>query len=126
LRVDRERRMAAGEDQPQPVVADTVVTEIVAIVSVAHVRPHCHLLQLGRTDRRAAQLVDGAIARRRGEPRTRIAGQAVAAPSVERKRERVLHALFREVPVAGNADERGDDSTPFVAKSSRNFGFDVV
>jgi hypothetical protein len=120
--------MAAGEDQPQTIVADTVGTDTVvgAIALVVRVGPHCHLLQLGRPDRRPAQSIDGAIARGRREPRARIAGNTVTAPSVERNREGVLHALFCEIPITGDADQRRDDATPLIAKGAAGGGLDVV
>jgi hypothetical protein len=74
---------------------------------------------------RPAQPVDGAVARRGGEPRAGIARDAVAVPSLDRAREGVLRALLGEIPVGGLADQSGDDASPLVAEGLGDCGLDV-
>ena len=51
-RLERQRRVAAGEDQPQPVVRHSAVVRLGRLVGG---RQHRHLLQLGGPGRGAAQ-----------------------------------------------------------------------
>jgi hypothetical protein len=37
-----------------------------------------------------------------------------------------LHALFCEIPITGDADQRRDDATPLIAKGAAGGGLDVV
>jgi len=37
-----------------------------------------------------------------------------------------LHALFCEIPVTGDADQRRDDATPLISKGAAGGGLDVV
>ena len=122
LGLECQRRVAAGEDQPQPVVTDAA---LVAVARVDRAREHRHLLELGGPGRGAAQPVDGAVARGRREPRAGIARDAVARPAFEREGEGVLRALLGEVPVARHPDEGGDDLAPLVAECCRDGGLDV-
>ncbi len=48
----------------------------------------------------------------RGEPGTGHVGYAVATPSLEGARKRVLGALLGQVPVAGQRDQGRDDPAP--------------
>ena len=73
-----------------------------------------HLPELGRADRPAAQHVDGAVARRGGQPRAGPARDAVARPALQGQRERVLRALLGQVPVAGGPDQRGHHLAPLL------------
>ena len=111
LRLGRERRVTAGEDQPQPLVG--------------HARRHGLLvggLVVGRRDGReslelrcalaqhaiAAQPVDRPIARDHDDPRRRVARNALERPALHRGDERILHRLLGKVPVADGADQRRD------------------
>jgi len=66
---------------------------------------------LGVALRLAAQPVEGAVARRRRDPRPGVVGDAVLGPALEGDDERVLHRLLGEIDVAEEADERGDGPT---------------
>ncbi len=111
LRLDRECRVAAGEDQPEPVVghAAGVVHRWWLVGHEDSGLPH-----LLRTALRASQPIERAVARGRGQPGAGIRGHAVTRPPFERPRERVLRALLGEVPVARGPDEGGDDAPPLV------------
>jgi hypothetical protein len=64
----------------------------------------------------AADAVDRAVTGRDREPGAWIGRRAVARPALGRRRERLLGGLLGEVEVAEEADQRGQDPTPLVAK----------
>src|SRR5258705_12807124 len=105
--------MAAGVDEPEPVVPDATVH---FVVTARLARLACEqgrdLTELGRPYLVVPDPVNGTVARGRDEPRTRLAGHAVAAPGGQRQRERLLRRFLGQIPVAGQADPRGDDPTP--------------
>ncbi len=117
--------MATGEDQPQSVIFDAGVAKVVIGVAGAGVvgrGNHGNLLELGDSARRAAQAVDGAVARGRGEPRAGIARDAVARPPLEGSRESILSTFLGQVPVAGHPDEGRDDAAPLRAEGGADRG----
>ena len=78
--------MAAGEDELEPLVRQRAR------------RRHLRLLQLRDlllVPLRSPQPVDAFAFRRRHEPRTGTRGHALTWPVLERRDERVLHALLR-------------------------------
>ena len=121
LRVHRQRRVTAGEDQAQPVVVDATV---VAVVGFTRGRKHSGLLQLGGPGRDPTQSIDRPVAGGRREPRAGIARDAVARPPLDRRGEGILGALLCEVPVAGHPDERGDEAPPLVPERLGDCGLD--
>jgi hypothetical protein len=64
----------------------------------------------------AADAVDRAVASGRDEPAGAVGGGAVARPALGGDRERLLRGLLGEVEVAEDADQRGEDAPPLVAK----------
>ena len=100
-RLGGERRVAAGEEQPQPVVGQRRVERLVGL------RRHqqLQLAQLVRVAALAAQAVDRAVARRRARSRRRVVRQPVARPALQRDHERLLHRVLGEVEVAEDADQ---------------------
>ena len=114
--LERQRRVAAGEHQPQPVVGDPAVVglHLERRTRIRLNRQRGDLAELGRPDRPAAQHVDGPVAGRRGQPGPRPPRNAVARPALQGRGERVLGALLGQVPVAGDPDERGHDPAPLL------------
>ena len=103
--------MAAGEDQPQPVVGHGVAD----VVDRGRRRPRHrgHLPQLRRLDRRAGAA--GRAARLRAVVVSQAPGRRGTPSRGQRSQrlgERVLRALLGQVPVAGEPDQRGDDRGP--------------
>ncbi len=103
-RVGRERRVTAGEDQPQAFVGD-----------LAHLVAQS--LQMGELAKGVGafpqppfspQAVDRAVPGGRGDPRPRVVRQALGRPALQRHREGVLHRLLGQVEVTEHADERRD------------------
>jgi hypothetical protein len=111
LRLGGERRVAAGEDQLEALVGEL---ELVHVVLNGLPR----LEQAGLVGERAvaADAIDRAIARGRDQPRARIVGGAVAWPALGGDRERLLRGFLGELEVAEEADQRGEDAAPLVAK----------
>ena len=100
--------MAAGEDQPQPLVGNRRIVR----------QSRSGGLFVGgergrhrREPRPPPQLVDGLVARRPVEPGARIAGR-VRRPIGDRGGERVLQRFFGDVEVADRADQARQQPAP--------------
>src|SRR5262249_8374827 len=111
LCVERERRMAAGEDQLEPLVCE---------LRVVAVRFH-RLLDLQELRLRGERLlapaaIDGSVARRRREPGAGVVRRTVSPPAVRGDRERLLSGLLGKIEVTEEADQVGKDPTPLIAK----------
>ena len=111
LRIELERRVAAGEDELEPLVLDHgLVHDVLRCLG--------HVEQAGLHGERAiaADAVDGPVARRGHEPGARVGGLSVAGPALGRDRERLLRGFLGEVEVAEEADQAGEDASPLVAE----------
>jgi len=113
--------VTAGEDQPQPVVLDTA---FVVLFRFACGREHRGLLHLGGPRRRPSHAVDRPVARRRRQPRPRVARDAIAGPPFDGRREGVLGALLGQIPVARDPDQSGDDTSPLIPEGLGDGGLD--
>jgi hypothetical protein len=111
LGLGRERRVAAGEDELQPLVGEC---------GLLHRVLHClgHLEQPGLPQKCAVAIdaVDRAVPGRRREPCAGVSGDAVARPPLGRDRERLLRRFLGEVEVAEELDQRSEDAAPLVAE----------
>ena len=124
--LERQRRVAAGEHQPQPVVGNAAVVGLGLVGCGIGRQGHGgDLPEFGGSDRLPAQHVDGAVTGGRGQPRARPAGDAVFRPPLQGHRERVLRAFLGEVPVAGGPDQRRDDPAPLVPERGVHRRLDV-
>ena len=99
----RDRRVAAGEDEPQSVVG--------------HVVPLRDVLDDERGQQPvvglpAAQDVEGLAARDGGQPGTDVGRDPLDRPGSQCLAVRVLDALLGEVEVARDAHRRGEDQAP--------------
>jgi hypothetical protein len=102
-----ERRVAAGEDEPQPVVGHRV--RLLVLVLRALGRDQVAQLALLLLEAPLApEPVECLVARGGGDPRTRVARCSVARPALQRHHEGLLDGLLGEVEVAEDADECGD------------------
>jgi hypothetical protein len=106
-RLRRERRMAAREEQPQPVVGERRVHWVVR--DSGH-QP-LQLAQLVLVAALASEAVDGAVARRAHDPGAGVVRRPVPRPALERGHEGLLNHLLGEVEVAEDADQ-GRDRPP--------------
>jgi hypothetical protein len=111
LRLQRERRVAAGHDQLEALVGDGGL--------VHRLLHYCRRLeQLGLLGERAvaADAVDRAVAGGGHEPGPRVVRRALARPALGGDRERVLGGLLGELEVAEEADQGRQDASPLVAE----------
>jgi len=99
--------MAAGEDQPQPLVRE-LVGDIRLPAPTAQRLERLELAALGRERLLPADAVDRLVARDAGDPGAGVVGNAVARPALEGDYERLLDRLLGEVEVAEDPDERRD------------------
>jgi hypothetical protein len=101
-RLGRERRVAAGEEQPQPVVRQRAVGQVVVGLSR---HQQLELLQLLLVAALPAQAVDRAVAGGAHDPGAGVVRQPVARPALERHHEGLLDRLLGEVEVGEDADQ---------------------
>jgi hypothetical protein len=111
LGIESERRMAAGEDELQPLVGNGRLIHI-----VLRSFRHLELADLGRQRAIAADAVDRPVACGGHEPGARIRRGAVPRPALGGGGERVLGGLLGELEVAEEADQCREDASPLVAK----------
>src|SRR5207253_10220045 len=64
----------------------------------------------------AADAVDGPVPRDRHEPTGRVRRRALARPSLDRRRERILKDVLGEVEVAEDADQGREHARALVAE----------
>jgi hypothetical protein len=111
LGIERERRMAAREDELEPLVGDRRLVHLV-------LRSRRCVEQVGLCRERAisADAVDRAVASGGLEPGARVGGRSVAGPALGGDRKRILGGLLGEIEVAEEADQAGEDAAPLVAE----------
>ncbi len=118
-RLDRQRRVGAGEDEPQPVVPLGLGRrQLGGVVRRAAARELVHrhpIPDLADLDAPTAQHVERAALRDRREPGPGRARHALGRPVARRALERVGGGVLGHVPVAGRADEGRDDARPLLA-----------
>ncbi len=110
-----ERRMAAGEHEPQPVVGHGAFLD--GLGRDVHDRGLGVLVRAGRL---AAQLVDGPVAGGGDDPAGRAGRRAFARPALQGGRERVGDRILGQVDVAQHADEDRDGPAVLGAEDRRD------
>jgi hypothetical protein len=111
LGVERKRRMAAGEDELEPLVRDRRLVHV-----VLHWFRHVEQAGLRRERAVAADAIDRAVACRGHQPGVRVGGRPVTRPALGGDRERFLGGFLGEVEVAEEADQAGEDAAPLLAE----------
>ena len=112
LRVDGEGRVAAGEDQREPLVGQGV-----HVVLLGRLGPREQLgLSLERPG--AADPVDRRIPRDGLDPGPRPSRDPAPGPRLEGLCERVLHRVLGELEVAEDADQGREDAAPLVPEDA--------
>ena len=106
-RLHRQGRVAAGEDQPEPVVGDATHVGLVSSERLERLQG-AELRRLLAKGSLTPQPVDRSIARGRRDPRAGVVGDPAFGPHPHRLRERVLHRVLGQVEVAQDADHRRD------------------
>ena len=123
-RFERERRVAAREDQAKAVVVDghVVVGRDLHGVERGQLRlDRClarQRLGLVPEPTSAAQAVDRAVARGRRDPRPGIGRDAALRPRLERRDERVLDGFLGKIEVAQDTDEGRDRPSLLLAEQA--------
>ena len=116
----RERRMAAGEDQLEPLVGNG------GLLVVGELLGPCEQLRLARQRLLAADPVDRRVPGRRHDPGAGIARHSVARPPLGRTHEGVLHRVLGEVEVTEDAAEDRDRAGPLVAVGAGELLYDAT
>ena len=111
LRLGRERRVAAREDQ-----AESVVLHGPGLLSCRLVRELDHLPEEFATARLAAEVIDGSISGGRRDPATGVRRQAVGGPLPQGEGERLLDRVLGEIDVAEDPDQGGHRPTGLLAE----------
>ncbi len=111
-RLHRQRRMAAGEDQPEPVVVDGA--QRFRRGGVVH-ELRCFVLVVAFV--LAPDPVDGLAVGGGGQPGARVGRQAVGPPPLDCGRERLGRRLLGDVEIAETPGQGGDHPGPLLAVS---------
>lgn len=106
--------MAAGEEQPQLVVAHHRIGGVLAD-GQHHLIEQARIGLLGRAPGLAPQHVERPVARNGGEPGGRVVRRAVTGPPLQCFHHRVLHGVFSEGDVAGEPHEGGQHAATLVS-----------
>ena len=113
-----ERRVAAREEQRQPVVG-AVGTSPSCGTSPRPARAPVRAARERRLARAAADQVQGVVPRCRLQPGGRVVRRPVAPPRLERLGDRGLHGLLGEVEVVELAGQPGHQQTGLLAQGAR-------
>jgi hypothetical protein len=116
----RQQRMAAGEDQAQPVVLDLVVAEPGRFGGFGGRQL---VGKLGAGLRGLPEGVDGFEPACRNQPRAGVGGNALNRPLLDGSPERFLKGVFRAVEVAEQPDQRRQNPTGFLLVDPVDFFF---
>ena len=111
LGVERERGVAAGECQREPLVGNRVHVILLGRELVEPGEQRC----LSPKGLLAPEPVDRPVAGGGDDPGAGVARRAVLRPALERLCERVLHRVLGEVEIAEDAGEDGDAASPLFA-----------
>ncbi len=103
LRVRRQRRVAAGEDQPQAIVFHVFATPV-GLFEFFQLRQQQWLRSL--EPRAPAQHINRLEASGRDQPGARVVRHAVALPAFDRDEERLVQGFFGKVEITEQADQR--------------------
>ena len=121
--------MAAGEDQPEPVVGKGR-RRVLRLSSTGGILGGGTGLdeqgQFARQGGLPAYRIEGAAACRRGEPRPGTGRDAAPCPGGQRLRVRLLNALLGQVDVARDAHRRGEHEGPLATVRIGDSGTDLL
>ena len=115
LRVGRQGRVTAGEDEAEPVVLDLFVVHLVRRGDAVAQTIGYHS-ERGVEPGSAAEPVYGLEAAGRDQPGPGILGNPVRRPTLHRRREGVLKRLLGQIEVAEETDQGGEDAAGFGAE----------
>jgi hypothetical protein len=108
LGIRGQRRVAAGEDQTQPIVFERLMLEWRRVDRRLELPGEFHNRRV--ETRTTAQDVDRLEPASGHQPRERVVGQPVAWPPLDGGRERFVQRLFGQIEIADKPDERREDA----------------
>ena len=111
LCIEREGRMAASEEELEPLVRNRLPAHV-----VLHGLRHVEEARLLHERAVATDAVDCAVSGGGHQPRARVGRRPIAGPPLGGDRERLLDGFLGEVEVAEEADQAGEDAAPLVAE----------
>jgi hypothetical protein len=109
LSFERQRRVAAREDEPQSIVGD-LGREL--RLAGRDVSVGCIRLELSGEHFFPSDPVDRDVSRGPNEPRARVFRDALGSPLVHGSLERLLGGVFRNAEISGETDYRRQHSPP--------------
>ena len=114
LRLGRQGRVSAAEDQLQPLVLDHEVLKLVHVI----LNRFWDLTGGGSSGPACAPVGSGrcAVARGDGQPRSGVGRRPRARPALSGDRERFLAGVLGELKVAEDADQVSEHRAPLIAK----------
>src|SRR5579863_8302998 len=107
--------MTAGEDEPQPLVAQLarVAAFCAGIIALCHTDQLCAAIIETCL---APDAIDRLVTRDADDPRARIFRDTIAAPLLDRGLERIVSGILRKREIAAqHANQRGEDSSKILA-----------
>ena len=122
LDLGRERRMAAGKDQPQHVVVERGARRPRRRPPRSCSNSLRQLALLAAKRDLPADPVDRLVASDIDQPRPRIGRRIGGGPAFQRHRERILQRILGEIEIADQADQRRQRPTRLVAEYFFDFG----
>lgn len=111
--------MAAGENKPKSIVRNLIAVVIRFLGGADEARYHVGF-QLFRVQAPAANTVNGFMLGCLDDPRARRLGYAAISPLVQGGGKRFLRAFFRQIEIAKETNQGGDDPPPLGAISFFN------
>ena len=114
--------MAAGEDQPQHVVVERGVTDLVGGRCVKQQFVREFALLAAKRDL-PANPVDRLVAPHIDQPCPRIGRRIGLGPALQRHRDRILQRVLGKIEIADEADQRGQHASRLVAEYLFDFGW---
>jgi hypothetical protein len=121
LRLRGQGRVAAGEDEAQPVVLHGPHLLEHAGLVVAGCE-HRYLAEQLPSTRLAAQAVEGAVVGGGGDPAARVGRHAVGWPFAQGESEGLLDRILGHVEVTKGADQGGHRSAGLLAEDPADLG----
>ena len=113
-RLERQRRVTAGENQPQPLIGDVARVVIRFRASRDHAGGGVPC-QFFRQPRPAPEAINSLVASRLEDPRAWMFRDAEGSPLVHGGCKGVLRRLFGDVEIADKPNQDGDDAAPIGA-----------